>query len=142
MIELATRNGAKVMKKAKDFDDSNKKFRVILFDEKLDKISAKNANFMLESARIHSVSLSWFLDSLACFKIIDFNGYALYDCGQSQFTANRQNLSFAIDQLTNFILNFFVQIFIQSLFVRYRFDLFFRKNFFLFQRKILFFYKI
>ena len=81
MIELATRNGAKVMKKAKDFDDSNKKFRVILFDEKLDKISAKNANFMLESARIHSVSLSWFLDSLACFKIIDFNGYALYDCG-------------------------------------------------------------
>lgn len=76
MIKLANANGAHVVRKAKDFSDN--KIRTVLFDEKLQKISVKNANFMLESAKIFSVTTSWLLDSLACYSIRDMKLYALY----------------------------------------------------------------
>ncbi len=76
MISLATQNGARVVRKAKDFSDN--KIRTVLFDEKLQPISIKNANYMLETAKIFSVTTSWLLDSLACYCIRDMKLYALY----------------------------------------------------------------
>ena len=76
MVKLASKNGANVVRKAKDFSDN--KIRTVLFDEKLQRISVKNANFMLESANIFSVTTSWLLDSLACYCIRDMKLYALY----------------------------------------------------------------
>jgi hypothetical protein len=78
MIKLSTWNGAVVVRKAKDFSETNNKIRTVLFDEKLQKISVKNANFMLETAKIFSVTTSWLLDSLACYSIRDMKLYALY----------------------------------------------------------------
>ena len=76
MIKLATKNGAIIVRKAKDFSDN--KIRIVLFDEKLHRLSVKNANFMLESAKIFSVTSSWLLDSLACYSLRDMKLYALY----------------------------------------------------------------
>jgi hypothetical protein len=76
MMKLATQNGALVVRKAKDFSES--KIRTVLYDEKCQKLSVKNANFMLETAQIFSVTTSWLLDSLACYNIRDMKLYALY----------------------------------------------------------------
>ncbi len=78
MIKFSTLNGAVVVGKAKDFSDTGNKIRTVLFDEKVHKISVKNANFMLETAKIFSVTSAWFLDSLACYSIRDMKLYALY----------------------------------------------------------------
>ena len=76
MKKLSKMNGAHIVQKAKNFSED--KIRTVLFDEKLQKISVANANFMLTSARIFSVTTSWLLDSLACYAIRDMKTYALY----------------------------------------------------------------
>lgn len=76
LTELAMLNGACIVKKAKEF--SELKVRVVLLDEKVPRITVKNANLMYEKAKIHCLTVSWFLDSLACFSIKEFEPYALY----------------------------------------------------------------
>jgi hypothetical protein len=78
LADLINRNGGVLVKKAKEFSD--KKSRIVLFEEeKWAHINVKNANMMLETAEIHSLMVTWFLDSLACFQIKEFNHYALYN---------------------------------------------------------------
>ena len=76
LTELATLNGASIVKRAKEFGEL--KVRIVLCDDKVPRITVKNANLMHESAKIFCLTVSWFLDSLACFAIKEFEPYALY----------------------------------------------------------------
>lgn len=76
MTDLARLNGATIVTKAKEFGEL--KVRVVLLDDKVPRITVKNANHMYEKAKIHCLMVSWFLDSLACYNIKDFEPYALY----------------------------------------------------------------
>lgn len=71
--ELLTKNGATLVKKAKDFSENSK--RIVLFDEKLQKINAIAADFMFKTAKIQCVTMSWFFDSLASYSIKEITAY-------------------------------------------------------------------
>lgn len=74
-FSLVKLSGAKIVNKAKDFSENS--FRVVLFDEKNQKIDEKIANFMLKSAKIKCITLSWFFDSLASYSVRDIKQYAI-----------------------------------------------------------------
>jgi hypothetical protein len=75
MKKLTELNGGRVVSKAKDFGDNCT--RVLILDKKCNNISKKTLKEMREKASINSVSVSWFLDSLACYDIYDFKEYKL-----------------------------------------------------------------
>jgi hypothetical protein len=72
MVELAKKNGACIVGKAKDFSENSSKLRVLIFDEVFKR---KLAIMMQETARIFSVNKNWLLDSLACYKSLAYSEY-------------------------------------------------------------------
>ena len=52
--------------------------RIVVFDEKNKTIDRSTTNKMLTDARIHTLTVAWLLDSLACYKLFEFESYALY----------------------------------------------------------------
>ena len=75
-LELVKLSGAKLVSKAKDFAENTR--RVVLYDEKVQKIGEKAASFMLSTAKIQCITLSWFFDSLASYSIRDITLYAIF----------------------------------------------------------------
>jgi hypothetical protein len=78
MMQLAIKSGSRLVKKAKEFHESESLTRVVLFDENVQKINADSAKYMLDTARIYAVNKSWLLDSLACYKLRDMKEYQTY----------------------------------------------------------------
>jgi hypothetical protein len=73
---LTELNGGVIVKRAKDFGDAT--IRIVVFDEKNKTIDRLTTNKMLTDARIHTLTVAWLLDSLACYKLFEFESYALY----------------------------------------------------------------
>jgi hypothetical protein len=73
-FELVKLSGANMVNKAKDFKENTK--RIVLFDDN-QKINETAANFMLKTAKIQCIKLSWFFDSLACNSIRDTKNYSI-----------------------------------------------------------------
>ena len=74
---MTKRNGGTIVKKAKDFGKNTT--RVIIFDEKNKTVDRSVTNKMWTEASINSLTISWLLDSLACYRIFEFDTYALFD---------------------------------------------------------------
>jgi NADPH-dependent curcumin reductase CurA len=76
LYQLAKLNGARFVGKAKEFGEN--KSRIVLFDETVQSLDKKTADFMSKTARIECVSISWFFDSLASYTLRDMEPYKLY----------------------------------------------------------------
>jgi hypothetical protein len=76
LVQLARQCGATIVDTAKSFQTD--KIRMVIFEEKSNRMTVEKANFMLESAQIYSVNSSWFFDSLACHQVKAMGNYALY----------------------------------------------------------------
>jgi hypothetical protein len=75
MVDLAKKNGACIVGKAKDYSENSSKLRVLIFDETF---KQKLAVMMQETARIYSVNKNWLLDSLACYKALAYKEYETF----------------------------------------------------------------
>lgn len=79
LTQLINLNGGVVKRKAKEFSvEDASQFKIVIFDDKFKKISKKIADALKQNS-IDCVNKTWLIDSLACYKLMDFGEYQTYE---------------------------------------------------------------
>lgn len=77
-MDLATLNGASIKNAFSEFaNDKPHVKKAVIFDEMKTELPASKAN-RIKNAGYMCVNKAWFLDSLACFSILDAKTYETY----------------------------------------------------------------
>lgn len=76
ILELVSVTGASIKKDATQFShDDPSKLKAIIFDETKTKLAPAKAARIKRDSKIDCLSKSWILDSLACYKLLDYETY-------------------------------------------------------------------
>ena len=76
IMELASMAGASIKKEASQFSlNDPSKLKVILFDDTKTKLPAAKTARIKKESNIVCVNKSWMLDSLACYKLLNYSTY-------------------------------------------------------------------